>query len=62
MSDKEGKKDFEEKTICANCNISVDECLMLTCEHHLCLLCAADSLRREQKKGNNKYHVILNLT
>jgi len=59
MSDNEGKKEIEEKTICANCNISVDECLMLTCEHNLCLLCGSSNLRREQKKANHKYHVKL---
>ena len=56
-SDNEGKKEIEEKTICAVCNVLVDESLMLTCEHNLCLLCASANLKREQKKGNFKYHV-----
>lgn len=60
MSDNEGKKDIDEKTVCANCNIMVEESLMLTCEHNLCLLCGSDNLKREQRKGNHKYHVIVN--
>ena len=59
MSDHEGKKDIDEKTVCANCNIMVEESLMLTCEHNLCLLCGSENLKREQRKGNHKYHVIL---
>lgn len=57
MSDNEEKRDYEEKTICANCNVSVEECLMLTCEHNLCLICGSRNLKREQNKGNHKYHV-----
>lgn len=57
MSDNEGNKDIEDKTICAKCHILVEESLMLTCEHNLCLLCGSENLKREQKKGNYKYHV-----
>ena len=59
MSDNEGKKENDEKTICANCNNLIDECLMLTCDHNLCLLCGSSNLRREQAKGNHKHQVII---
>lgn len=61
MSDNEneGKKEFDERTICAICNISVDECLMLTCEHNLCLPCGSSNLRREHNKSIHKYYVNL---
>lgn len=57
MSDNEGKKEIDDKTICAICNILTDESLMLTCEHNLCLFCASINLKRQQRKGNFKYHV-----
>lgn len=60
MSDHEGKKEIDEKTVCANCNIMVEESLMLTCDHNLCLLCGSENLKREQRKSNHKYHVRLN--
>ncbi len=59
MSDNEDRKEHEEKIVCANCNVLAEDSLMLTCEHNLCLLCGSDNLKREQRKGTHKYHVII---
>jgi hypothetical protein len=51
MSDKE----MEGKEYCAKCGILTEETLILTCDHDLCLQCAAKNLIREERKGIHKY-------
>jgi NMD protein affecting ribosome stability and mRNA decay len=56
MSDYE-RKDLEEKIFCAKCGSLVEETLLLTCEHNLCLSCAAKNLFTEDNKNIHKYKV-----
>ena len=50
----------EEQIIsCAKCGNTPDDVLILTCDHNLCLSCAAKNLKREQAKGNNSYQTII---
>ncbi len=51
------QNDYDDKTICAKCAQVVEETLMLTCDHNLCLLCAAKNLSREESKGIHKFQV-----
>lgn len=51
--------EYDDKTICAKCGLVVEETLMLTCDHNLCLTCAAKNLSREENKGIHKYQVII---
>jgi hypothetical protein len=46
------QKEFcEEVVSCAKCTKSPEEILILTCDHNLCLYCAARNLMREEGKG-----------
>lgn len=56
--DKHKSSDYDDKTICAKCGLVVDETLMLTCDHNLCLTCAAKNLSREENKGIHKFQVL----
>jgi hypothetical protein len=50
----------EEQIIsCAKCGNTPDDVLILTCDHNLCLQCAAKNLKREQAKGNTSYQTII---
>jgi hypothetical protein len=44
---------------CAKCGRHPDDILILSCDHNLCLLCAAKNMRREQAKGAHTYHVTI---
>ena len=44
----------EEGVECADCGESPEDVLILTCEHNLCLPCAASNLNRSRKRGENK--------
>ena len=49
-----------EDLFCSQCNCKTDQVLMLSCEHNLCLNCAAKYLSKdnEQQNFNNKQFVI----
>ena len=51
MSNKNfGAEDAEEATVaCAICKTMPDDILILTCDHNLCLNCAAHNLLKQQK-------------
>jgi hypothetical protein len=51
------RKEFEEKIYCAKCGTLIEETLLLTCEHNLCLSCAAKNLFTEESKNIHKYKV-----
>lgn len=53
------RKDLDDKIFCAKCSNLVEETLLLTCEHNLCLPCAAKNLMREENKNIHKYKVSL---
>ena len=40
---------------CAKCGSVPDDILILTCDHNLCLECAALNLDKEQKKGAHSF-------
>lgn len=56
MSDYE-RKEIEEKIFCAKCGSLVEESLLLTCDHNLCLPCSAKNLSKEESKNIHKYKV-----
>jgi hypothetical protein len=58
MADYE-RKDLEEKIFCAKCNSLVEETLLLTCEHNLCLPCAARNLFKEEQKNIHKFKTVV---
>ena len=51
----------EEEVIisCAKCGTTPDDVLILTCDHNLCLICAAKNLRREQAKTKHSFQVYI---
>ena len=51
---------IEEEVIisCAKCGTTPDDVLILTCDHNLCLICAAKNLKREQQKSKHSYQVL----
>ena len=57
MSDFD-RKELEENIFCAKCNSLVDETLLMTCDHNLCLPCATKNLVREENKNIHKVKVI----
>jgi DNA-directed RNA polymerase subunit RPC12/RpoP len=52
------RKDLEDKIFCAKCGALVEETLLLSCEHNLCLPCAAKNLFKEDSKNIHKYKVL----
>ncbi len=52
------RKDLDDRIFCAKCGSLVEETLLLTCEHNLCLPCAARNLSKEETKNIHKYKVI----
>jgi hypothetical protein len=53
------RKDLEEKVFCAKCNSLVEETLLLTCEHNLCVPCAARNLYKEDQKNIHKFKTVV---
>ena len=63
MSDYSNRNDKEDSSYCSKCNLVSDEILMLTCDHNLCLQCAAKSLfkdteRLSKNRSSSKYQSI----
>ena len=42
---------------CAKCGQLPEDILILTCDHNLCLICAARNLQKEHKKGLHSFQV-----
>ena len=58
MADYE-RKELEERIFCAKCNSLVEETLLLTCEHNLCLPCAAKNLSKVDSKNIHKFKTVV---
>lgn len=51
-----------EDIYCSQCNCKTDQALMLSCEHNLCMNCAAKYLSQENPQlSNNKQYIICEL-
>jgi hypothetical protein len=44
---------------CAKCAQTPEDILILTCDHNLCLLCAAKNLQREQKRNMHSFQTVV---
>ena len=49
----------EEEICCSNCGIKCDQTLLLSCDHNLCMNCAASNLVRNESPGMNKIQYII---
>ena len=54
--------DEEEDVQCAKCGQRPEDVLILTCDHNLCLECAANNLREQHNMNANSFQVSLHLT
>ena len=46
---------------CAKCNKSTEETLLLSCQHNLCIPCAAENLSRQNQNNNNEQIIICDI-
>jgi len=53
--------DNSEVVLCAMCQDNPDDILILTCDHNLCLTCAAKNLHEQEQRQRNSFSVILKL-
>ena len=49
----------EEEICCSNCGVKCDQTLLLSCDHNLCMNCAANNLVRNESPGMNKTQYII---
>ena len=49
----------EDEICCSNCGVKCDQSLMLSCDHNLCMNCAAENLVRHESPGINKTQFII---
>ena len=49
----------EEDICCSNCGMICDQALLLSCDHNLCMNCAAGNLVRNESPGMNKIQYII---
>ena len=49
----------EEEISCSNCGMICDQTLLLSCDHNLCMNCAAANLVRNESPGMNKIQYII---
>ena len=49
----------EDEICCSNCGIKCDQSLMLSCNHNLCMNCAAENLVKNESQGINKIQYII---
>ena len=49
--------DNSEVVLCAMCQDNPDDILILTCEHNLCLTCAAKNLHEQEQRQRNSFSV-----
>ncbi len=45
--------------LCAKCNDNPEDILILTCEHNLCLNCAANNLHEQEQKQRNSFSTVV---
>lgn len=54
------QQEAEENVICCSkCGNTPEDVLILTCDHNLCLSCAAANLRREQEKSKHSFQTVV---
>ena len=49
----------DEEIFCSNCGVKCDQSLMLSCDHNLCMNCAAENLVKNESQGINKIQYII---
>jgi hypothetical protein len=49
----------EEDISCSNCGIKCEQTLLLSCDHNLCMNCAASNLVKNELPGMNKTQYII---
>ena len=49
----------EDEICCSNCGVKCDQSLMLSCDHNLCMNCAAENLVRNEVPGLNKTQFVI---
>ena len=50
---------IEEEILCQNCGVKCEQSLMLSCDHNLCMNCAAENLVRNENPGINKTQYVI---
>jgi hypothetical protein len=50
---------MSEEIYCSKCHNKTEETLLLSCEHNLCIPCAAENLSRQESKGINKTQLVI---
>ena len=50
---------MSEEIYCSKCHNKTEETLLLSCEHNLCIPCAAENLSRQESKGINKTQIVI---
>lgn len=50
---------YEDEICCSNCGAKCEQSLMLSCDHNLCMNCAADNLVRNENPGINKTQFVI---
>ena len=49
----------EDEICCSNCGVKCEQSLMLSCDHNLCMNCAAENLVRNESPGVNKTQFVI---
>ena len=49
----------EDEICCSNCGVKCEQSLMLSCDHNLCMNCAAENLVRNENPGINKTQYVI---
>ena len=50
---------MSEEIYCAKCHAKTDEALLLSCDHNLCIPCAAENISRMESQGINKTQLVI---
>ena len=50
---------MSEEIYCSKCHNKADETLLLSCNHNLCIPCAAENISRQENKGINKTQYVI---
>lgn len=50
---------MSEEIYCSKCNNAIDNALILSCSHNLCINCAAENISRKESKGINRNQIVI---
>lgn len=50
---------MSEEIYCAKCNNLTEEILLLSCDHNLCIPCAAENISKQESRGVNKTQLVI---